>query len=136
MKNLIASKTAVPLEERSQIFKLFSGIMVAYAITCVIFIGYAILLTYTSITEKNISLVVTITTIISALVAGFDSARGAKEKGWFWGVIAGICYAVILIAIGTWFSEGFSFDARSVTLLILAIASGGLGGVLGINVKK
>lgn len=123
-------------EEKSQIFKLFSGVLIAYAITCIIFIGYAILLTYTSMTEQGITLVVTITTVISALVAGFDSAKGAKEKGWFWGITAGLIYALILVAIGAWIGEGFAFDVRSVSLIILSIAGGGLGGVIGINLKK
>ena len=130
------SKKVVVTEEKSRFFNLFSGVMIAYAITCVIFIGYALLLTYTSITEKDIGLVVTITTIISALVAGFDAAKGAKEKGWFWGIIAGLLYAIILLAIGAWVSKGFLFDARSVSLLILSLAGGGLGGVLGINLKS
>ena len=130
------SKKIVVTEEKSRLFNLFSGVMIAYAITCIVFIGYAMLLTYTSITEKDIGLVVTITTIVSALVAGFDAAKGAKEKGWFWGIVAGLLYAVILLAIGTWVSKGFLFDARSLSLLILSLAGGGLGGVLGINLKS
>lgn len=130
-----ASKKIIT-EEKPQIYKLFSGVLIAYAITCAVFIGYALLLTYTSLSEKNIVLVVTVTTVVSALVAGFDSGRGAKDKGWLWGIFAGFVYAIILLAIGAWVSKGFSFDVRSITMLILSVAGGGLGGVLGINFKK
>ena len=124
------------IELRKQIGSVISGVLVAYAITCIVFIAYAILLTYTNVSEANISLIVTITSIVAVVVAGFDAAKGANSKGWLWGMIAGVFYAVILLSIMTWVQRGFSMDSRATTLLILSIAGGGLGGVIGINFKK
>lgn len=124
------------IELRKQIGNVISGVLIAYAITCIVFIGYAILLTYTNVTENNISLIVTITSIIAVIVAGFDAAKGAAGKGWLWGMIAGFVYGVILLAIMTWVQRGFNMDSRAATLMILSIAGGGLGGVIGINFKK
>lgn len=129
-------KTVVTDDKRPQAYALFSGVMIAYAITCIVFIAYAILLTYSSVTEQNISLIVTITGIISVVVAGFDAAKGAKSKGWLWGIIAGAVYAMILLCIGAWINKGLVPDSRTVTLFILCVAGGGLGGVIGINKKK
>jgi putative membrane protein (TIGR04086 family) len=122
-------------ELKKQGGSVISGVLIAYAITCVIFIGYAILLTYSNVSEKNISLVVTITCIISVIVAGFDASRGAAGKGWLWGMIAGALYAVILCAIMMWVQKTLTIDSRGVTLLILSLAGGGLGGIIGINMK-
>jgi len=124
------------IELRKQIGSVISGVLIAYAITCIVFIGYAILLTYSNVSENNISLIVTITSIVSVIVAGFDSAKGAAGRGWLWGMIAGLVYAVILLAIMTWVQRGFNMDSRATTLLILSVAGGGLGGVIGINFKK
>lgn len=124
------------MELKFQAKSLFSGVMIGYAITCLVFITYAVLLTYTSITEENISLVVTITSIVSVLVAGFDAARGATSKGWLWGIIAGFIYAVILVVIMTWVQGRLILDSRTISVLILSLAGGGLGGVIGINLKK
>ena len=123
-------------EFKKQMGSVISGVLIAYAITCIVFITYAILLTYTNITEKNISLVVTISTIISVIIAGFDSAKGASGKGWLWGMISGAVYAVLLLCIMTWIRKAFLMDSRAITLLILSLAGGGLGGVVGINMKK
>ncbi|MCL2592676.1 MAG: TIGR04086 family membrane protein [Defluviitaleaceae bacterium] len=120
-------------EQKSQVSNLITGILIAYAITAVVFIGYAMLLTYTNMTENNISLIVTITSIAAAIVAGFDAAKGAKNRGWLWGMIAGVFYALILICIMIWIQRAATFDSRTLTLIVLSIASGGLGGVLGIN---
>ncbi len=130
------SKPIVTEEKHSQITSLISGIAIAYAITCIIFIGYAMLITYSSFTGKNLPLVVTVTSLVAVIVAGFDAAKGATKRGWLWGIAAGLIYALILAVIGTWVNKGFTFDSRTITLLILSVAGGGLGGVIGINLKK
>ena len=124
------------MELKLQAKSLFTGVVIGYAITCLVFISYALLLTYTNITEENISLVVTLTSIVSVLVAGFDAARGATSKGWLWGIVAGFMYAVILVVLMSWIQQSLILDSRAITLLILSLAGGGLGGVIGINLKK
>lgn len=123
-------------EKKSPVIALIKGISIAYALTAVIFIIYAILLTYTNINEKNIPLVVMITVVVSVLIAGFDAARGACKKGWLWGMGAGVIYAFIMIMIGICISPVFSFDTKTIMLLVLSIAGGGLGGIAGINIKS
>jgi len=131
-----SSKITMAEEKSSQIAALISGIVIAYAITCIIFIGYAILITYSEFSGENLPLVVTVTSLISVIVAGFDSAKGAENKGWLWGIFAGFAYAVILLCIGLWVNQGFKIDSRMITLFVLSIAGGGLGGVFGINLKR
>ena len=127
-------KTEVKTES-SRIYSLLSGVMVGYAITCIIFLGYSILITYTSLTDEKMPLVVAGATLISVIVAGFDAAKGAENKGWFWGIMAGFIYALILMLIMTLVLKGFRPDPRTATVLVLSLAGGGLGGVFGINYK-
>lgn len=131
-----SARTMVTDDKRPQLASLASGVLVAYAITVIVFIVYAMLITYTTMSEQNIPLVVTATTLISVVVAGFDSARGADQKGWLWGIGAGLIYAVILVLLMTWINKGFPANTRTITLIVLSLAGGGLGGVLGINFKK
>ena len=115
---------------------LFSGVMIGYAITLIVFITYAILLTYTNLSEDNIVMVVTTTSVISVLVAGFDAARTQAKKGWLWGLAAGLMYGGLLIFAMAIFNGGTISIARSLSLLALSLAGGGLGGVIGINVRR
>lgn len=131
----VTSKTVIAEEKVSRIHALASGVLTAYAITCIIMIGYAMLITYSTFTGERLPLVVTCTALVSVVIAGFDSAKGADSRGWMWGIIAGALYAVILVAIGIWVN-GLQIDSRTVTMVILSIAGGGLGGVIGINFKK
>lgn len=123
-------------EEKSQPVKLVRGLAVAYAITSIVFIAYAMLLTYTEMTEKHIAFVAIICTVISSAVAGFDSAKGVKSRGLLWGVAAGACYALILFIICIFAGEGPLLDSGKLTTLLLSLAGGGVGGIMGINIKK
>ena len=128
-------KTEVKTES-SRIHSLISGVLVGYAITCIIFLAYSMLITYTPLTEENMPLVLAIAALISVIVAGFDSARGAENKGWFWGIMAGLIYALILVFIMTLIRKEFFFTFETGLVMLICLAGGGLGGVVGINLKN
>ena len=65
---------------------LIRGIAVAFAITCIIFIGFGILLTYTSLSEDTLPVVSLVSTALSAAAAGYDWAACMKKRGLFWGM--------------------------------------------------
>ena len=113
-------------KERSPAVSLLFGMWTAYAITAIIFIAYALLLTYTGVTEKNLQLVVILTTILSVSVAGFDAAKGAKEKGWMWGAFAGIGYALTLIIINCVINQSLTLGGSALTILLISMAAGAL----------
>ena len=121
---------------KSRGIALMTGMVIAYAITCIAFIGYAVLVTYTSATAETLPLVVLGTTLVAVAVAGFDAARGAESKGWLWGIIAGLIYAVILFAVGAWIFQGFVINLQLLGVLALSLAGGAIGGAVGINTKK
>ena len=120
----------------SQILCMLKGIVMAYAVTCIIFITYGIVLTYTDITEEKLSLIALCCTVISAGIAGFDWARCAKARGILWGILAGLAYGLILFVLDGIAGSGFSVVGSKGLMILLAAAGGGVGGILGINMKK
>ena len=123
-------------EKRYQIKRLVIGLAIGYAITAIVFLGYAMLITYTQMSERSLPMVVAITTVLSVLVAGFDAARGASKKGWLWGMGAGGAYVLLLALFMMVMLPNFGVDMRTFTVVVLAVAGGGIGGMLGINVGK
>jgi putative membrane protein (TIGR04086 family) len=119
-----------------QMKHLSVGVLMAFAITSIVFLGYAMLITYTNVSERSLPTVVAITTVLSVMVAGFDAARGAENRGWLWGMAAGLVYVLIMAAIMVIMLPVFSVDGRTVMVFALGIAGGGLGGILGINLKR
>ncbi|MCL2702375.1 MAG: TIGR04086 family membrane protein [Defluviitaleaceae bacterium] len=135
MKSEFKPALAVPVE-KGRITAILLGVLIAYAITCIFFIGCALGLTYSSLSEEMVPTVMLIAVAVSVVVAGFDAAKGAEKNGWLWGMAAGLVYAIILICIETWVSDRFTVDSKTITSIALSIAGGGFGGVIGINFKR
>ena len=135
MRKEITTKL-VTEDNKSQIKQLIFGVLMGYAITCIIFLAYAMLITYTHMSERNLPVVVAVTTLLSVMVAGFDAAKGAPSRGWMWGMIAGLIYVAVLAIIMVVMLPGFFMDGRTVTVVVLSVAGGSLGGILGINIRK
>ena len=121
---------------RRQVLGLVMGVVIDYAITAIAFIATAIGITYTSLQESTVPIIVMATCVVAVIVAGFDASRQAEKNGWMWGMAAGGFYALILICIIIWVSGGFVMDSRKVILTLLSVVGGGIGGALGINFKK
>ena len=122
--------------EKPPVLHFFGGLLTAFCITAIVFIIYALLLTYTEISENQIPLVVALTTIVCVIVAGFDAARSAAKMGIVWGAGAGLAYAVILLALSAVVNRGISADSRTFLLIILSLAGGAAGGIISANVRK
>ena len=111
----------------------FKGTVTAYLITSVIFIIYALLLTYTNISEKNSTAVVLAALVISLIAGGIKSAASAKQRGLLWGAVTGILYVAVMIGMGLFLLPGYSIGSKSLLCMVLGIGSGGLGGIIGVN---
>jgi len=119
------------------IVNILKGVMTGFIITVILFVFYALLLTYTTITEKNMSVIVTACMIMSVIISGITSGRGINEKGWLWGMVTGLVYAVLAIIIGVLtVEEGIEIGTSAVSMLFMCVAAGGLGGMIGINIVK
>jgi putative membrane protein (TIGR04086 family) len=124
------------LYDRVNITLISKGILISYLITIPAFIIFAVVLTYTSFPEKFISTAVTFTTIISVLIAGSTATRNVKSRGWMNGGFVGFIYVLVLYLISSMIFRNFSVDSHVISVLIIGIITGAVGGIVGINLKK
>lgn len=115
---------------------VFKGILAAYIITIPSFLIFALILANTDFPQKLISPAVVVTTIISVLTAGSMSTKGIKNRGWLNGSLVGLIYMVILYIISSMIFKSFSIDKYVVTMTIIGVLTGAIGGIVGINIKK
>lgn len=123
------------MPQRRTALCLLRGMAVAFAITCIIFIGFGILLTYTDLSEERLPMVSLICTAVSAAAAGYDWAACMKKKGILWGMAAGAVYTVLLYLITALASDSFAVELSALMTLAVAMAAGAVGGILGVNRK-
>ena len=123
-------------KSNSAIISLTKGAIFAYLLTAVVFVVYGLLLTYTETTEKNIQIVVMITTVISVLIGGIIASKGVDSNGLFFGMLVGVVYALIMIMVGLCILPVMKITSKMIMIIVLSISAGGIGGIIGINTKK
>ncbi|AIS52310.1 putative membrane protein [Thermoanaerobacter kivui] len=109
------------------------GVLVAYIITLSFFIVYALLLTFTALSELTLPTLTMLITIIGIVLSGALSARHTTSKGWLNGGIAGILYVTIMLVLGAFFVEELGPASSWTVKYVWGAVLGALGGMIGIN---
>lgn len=114
---------------------VLKGILAAYIITIPAFMLFALILSNTDFPQKLVSPAVIITTIISVLTAGSVSTKGVRNKGWLNGGIVGFIYMLVLYMISSLVFKDFVINKYVITMSLIGILTGAIGGIVGINIK-
>lgn len=115
---------------------VLKGIIIAFITTLVLILIFALLLTYTNISEDTIFPVVVVITGISILLGSSLSNIKIKKNGLLNGGIIGFVYILLLYLISSSFIGDFSVNTNSIILIIASILTGMLGGIIGVNIGK
>lgn len=124
------------INEHANIVTIAKGILVSYAVTLPIFAVFAYFLTFTDFPQKYIPSAVIITTLLSIVIAGWTSARNMRSRGWLNGAVVGLVYMVVLYFLSSVTFENYSISRHVITMFIIGILTGSIGGILGINLRK
>lgn len=133
----IGGKVMVKVNESSSnsLLKILKGSILAIATTLIILLIYAIILTYTSVNEMTIPTVIIITTALSILIGSQITTSKIKKNGIINGMFVGIIYIMFLYIISSTITKNFSLNNYSIIMIAISIATGGLGGIIGVNRK-
>lgn len=115
---------------------ILKGTIIAFMTTLVAFLVFALLLTYTNISEETIFPVVVVITGISILLGSSLGNLRIKKNGIINGGFIGLIYMLLLYFVSSCFIGNFSLNFNSIILIIAAILAGMLGGIIGVNVGK
>lgn len=113
--------------------KIFKGLLISFAITLIGILIFALILTYSNISESTIPIVIIAISFISILIGSTISTRKISKNGMINGGIIGGIYVTILYLISSIVSTGFSINIYTIFMIILGIIAGLVGGILGIN---
>lgn len=80
----------------------------------------------------QIALCVAVIYAVAAFIAGFGIGRIRKEKRLLWGLCAGAAYFLVVFIVSLFVSHGIQSGIGTIVRnLIICVAAGGIGGVLG-----
>ena len=116
--------------------KIFKGVLISLVVSFVLLAIFAIVLTYTSVSENTIVPVIIVVIGISILVGTILESRKIVKNGIGLGGIIGLVYVLILYIISSLLNADFSINTQSFILILVAIFSGMIGGIIGVNNRK
>ncbi len=115
---------------------VFKGIIISILITLIGLLVFSIILTNFDIQENIISPVVLIVTACSIIIGSIISSVKIKNKGILNGGIVGGIYILTIYILSSIFLGDFSLNFYSFIMIGIAILTGMLGGIIGVNLKK
>lgn len=118
-------KAAVPLT-------LLKILLLMYIITGILLLVLTVLLSKLQLSEGAVSVGVVAIYVLSGFVGGLAAGKKMKSRKFLWGMIMGGCYFLVLVVGSVLFHQGLEMDmTRFATTLVLCIASGMVGGMVG-----
>lgn len=111
------------------------GVLIAAALTFLIFALSAVLLSYTPMTEGAIPYIAFATQILASFVSGFFPAKRAGTKGLITGSLSALIYMLIVWLAASLAADGFYVNSHVLTMFLTGILSGAVGGITGVNFK-
>ena len=115
------------------IINLAKGVGISLIITVILLIIFSVLLAYTSISESVISPVIMVITAISILIGSSIVNIKIKKNGLINGGIIGGTYILTIYLISSILNWKFTLNLQAIIMIILTIAVGILGGIIGVN---
>lgn len=119
----------------NSLLRILKGSILSIVTTLLILLIYAIILTYTSITEMTMPTVIIITTALSILIGSQITTSKIKKNGILNGILVGTIYIMFLYIISSTITKNFSLNNYSIIMIVVSIVTGGLGGIIGVNKK-
>lgn len=112
---------------------IIKGCAFAIVLSIILLTIFALILTYTNISESSIKPVVLIITGISILIGSTISSIKIKKNGLLNGGMVGFIYIITLYLASSICLAGFSISINSFIMLIVGVVTGIIGGIIGVN---
>ncbi len=110
---------------------LLRSLIISYVLSGLMILLLSLALYKLKLKEGQINTAIFAVYGIVCLVGGFVSGKSAGSRRFFWGLLTGLLYFLVLFAVSTAFSKGSIPDlSRSMTVLAFCTAGGMLGGML------
>ncbi len=127
-KNLVQAQGEK--KARISVLSILKILLVMYLLTGALLLILAAMLYKMQLTENAVSVGIVVIYAISGFLGGFLSGKVMKTKRFFWGMIMGGAYFLILVLGSILFQKGINMElSRFFTTLILCTASGMIGGM-------
>ena len=133
---MIKMNNIVKVKKNSGIIPIVIGFIISLILSLMTLYVYAIILVNTGIQENTIKPVVITISSVSLLIGSSISSLRTKRKGIINGICVSLMYLMSMYLLSSIILCGFSFNFSSLIMIGCGIILGGIGGIIGVNIKK
>lgn len=123
------------INKNNRLYQITKGYIISIILSIVGIYIFSIILVNTNIQENTIRPVIIIISSISILIGSSISCLKIKKKGIINGVSVAIIYYCSMFILSSVILCGFSFNINSVIMITVGVILGGVGGIIGVNLK-
>lgn len=91
---------------------------------------------FANLSDTHVTIAAYIVHCVAVLFGAIGASRCAKERGWYYGGLTGLLYAVVMVLIGVVVYNTFTFDASGLFRVLVMALIGAFGGIIGINTVR
>jgi putative membrane protein (TIGR04086 family) len=135
MKKVYSSKSDDENNNNSTYMVMLKSLLICFIISFVMILVYALILSFSSISDASMSKVTQTILIISVAISSAYGGKKTRRRGWMFGSVLGLIFAALLIPFGMAVGQAFVMDMFLVAKLLVTAAVGAIGGIIGVNLN-
>ncbi len=116
--------------------KIFTGTFLSLLISLVLVCILAIVVYFSNISDRTVTAVIFAISVVSVFFGALILAKNVESRGLLNGLVLAGVYFAILFVVSLLVNGTVAPSMGNILRLLSILASGSLGGILGINTKK
>ena len=118
------------------VYSVLSSLLWSLVITGLALLAISVVYLNVDFSEKTLQLLVSVTAFLSVLISNVIISARLRKNGLLIGALSGLSYALTLYITG-FLAFGFpGFNKGLLVTALISILSGGIGGIIGVNIKR
>ncbi|MGL5434363.1 MAG: TIGR04086 family membrane protein [Lachnospiraceae bacterium] len=110
---------------------LLRSLIFSYVLSGILLLALSFALYKLKIKEAQINVAVYIVYILACLAGGLLAGKAMRQKRFFWGLLSGLLYFVVLLVVSWVLKQGVPLDtSRMLTVMACCAAGGTIGGMM------
>jgi putative membrane protein (TIGR04086 family) len=135
MKKVYTVKTKDEDDKSSKYMVMLKSILICFFISFIMILIYALILSFSSISDASMSKVTQTILIISVAIASAYGGKHTRRRGWLFGAVLGLIFSILLVPFGMAVGQDFVIDIFLVAKMLVTAAVGAIGGIIGVNLN-
>lgn len=120
--------------KKNNLLPIAQGVLRSTVLTVILLLIFTLITTFSQISDKVSNVLIAIIIVISIIYGTIYAVTKIRKKGWITGICVGTIYILIMYSVSLISGAPCKLDKNVIEIMFIALASGALSGMLGINI--